>query len=300
MTHPLAWDLYRTFLSALQEGSLSGAARALGLAQPTIGRHIETLEETLGVPLFTRSQTGLRPTQAALELRGHLEAMHNIAASLERAAKGFASGASGPIRISASEVIGVEVLPPILAALHQAHPGLVVELVLSNRVQDLVQREVDIAVRMTDPQQDVLLAQRVGDVALGLFAHHDYLARRGTPDSVDELPQYDMIGFDTDTPFLRSAREQLPVWVRENFQLRCDSDLGQLALLRAGAGIGVCQLGIAQRDPNLVRVLPAELHFQLPTWIAMHADLRESPRCKTTFDTLSQGLRQYISGSPAR
>jgi len=292
-TPPIGWELYRSFLSVLDEGSLSGAARALDLTQPTVGRHVTALERLLGLALFTRSQTGLIPTDAALALRADAEAMSTTAASLERAARGLGAGVRGAVRISASEIVGVEVLPPILADLREAHPQLEIELVLSNKVQDLVRREVDIAVRMTSPKQDVLLATRVGDVPVGLFAHKTYVERHGRPKSVADLAQHALIGFDQETPFQRSARATLSAWARENFALRCDSDLGQLALLRAGAGIGGCQLGIAKRDPNLVRVLPDDGSFKLTTWVAMHEGLRNHPRCRATFDALVKGLRRY-------
>jgi len=292
-TGPVGWELYRSFLSVLEEGSLSGAARALDLTQPTVGRHVTALEKLLGLALFTRSQTGLIPTDAAHALRGDAEAMNATAASLERAARGFGSGVRGAVRISASEIVGVEVLPPLLVELREAHPQLEVELVLSNKIQDLVRREVDIAVRMTSPKQDVLLATRVGDVPVGLFAHKAYVERHGRPKSVADLAHHALIGFDQETPFQRSARATLSAWARENFALRCDSDLGQLALLRAGAGIGGCQLGIAKRDPNLVRVLPDDGSFKLTTWVAMHEGLRNHPRCRATFDALVKGLRRY-------
>jgi DNA-binding transcriptional LysR family regulator len=293
MANQIGWELYRSFRSVLEEGSLSGAARALGLTQPTVGRHVSALEKLLGLALFTRSQTGLIPTEAALALRSDAEAMHSTAASLERAARGFGSGVRGAVRISASEVVGVEILPPMLAELHEAHPQLEIELVLSNKVQDLVRREIDIAVRMTSPKQDVLLATRVGDVPLGLYAHKTYVDQHGRPRTLSELTQHSLIGFDQETPFLRSARSSLSAWERDNFSLRCDSDLGQLALLRAGAGIGVCQIGLAKRDPNLVRLLADLFSFKLTTWVAMHEGLRNHPRCRATFDALVKGLRRY-------
>ena len=171
MANNIGWELYRSFLGVLQEGSLSGAARALGITQPTVGRHISALEKSLGLALFTRSQTGLLPTEAALSLRSYAEAMNSTAAAFKRAADSHGEGVKGTVRIAASEVIGVEVLPPIMAGLQQKHPQLKVELVLSNRVQDLLRREADIAVRMTQPRQELLIARRVGTVALGLYAH---------------------------------------------------------------------------------------------------------------------------------
>ncbi|MDR7151336.1 DNA-binding transcriptional LysR family regulator [Hydrogenophaga palleronii] len=294
MDQRIGWELYRSLLAVLEEGSLSGAARTLGLTQPTVGRHVALLEAALGTTLFMRSQTGLQPTEAALALRDGAEAMHSMAASLERSARSLGEGVRGTVRISASEVMGVEVLPPMLAALHAKHPDLRVELVTSNALQDLVRREVDIAVRMTPPKQEVLLATRVGDVEVGLHAHRSYLERHGKPTSMADLAHHVLIGFDRETPFLRSATAKLPIWQRENFHWRCDSDLAQLALLRAGAGIGGCQTALARRDPNLVRVLPTRLALKLTTWVAMHEGLRNSPRCRVVFDGLVKGLRGYV------
>ncbi|MBA4263945.1 MAG: LysR family transcriptional regulator [Comamonadaceae bacterium] len=294
MDQRIGWELYRSLLAVLEEGSMSGAARALGLTQPTVSRHITQLEASLGTTLFMRSQTGLQPTEAAVALRDGAEAMHSMAASLERSARSLGEGVRGTVRISASEVMGVEVLPPMLIALQAKHPELRVELVTSNAVQDLVRREVDIAVRMTPPKQEVLLATRVGDVEVGLHAHRSYLERHGQPASMADLAHHVLIGFDRETPFLRSAASKLPIFQRENFHWRCDSDLAQLALLRAGAGIGACQAAIARRDPNLVRVLPTKLSFNLTTWVAMHEGLRNSPRCRSVFDGLVKGLRGYV------
>ena len=294
MASTVGWDLYRSFLAVLEGGSLSGAARALGLTQPTIGRHITLLEQHFGASLFTRSQVGLLPTEAALALRADAQAMSGIAAALERTAGGMGTQVQGAVRISASEVVGVEVLPPILADLRARHPKLQLELVLSNRVQDVVQREVDIAVRMTEPKQDVLLAGRVGNVNLGLYAHRFYVEQHGVPLSFADLGCHTLIGFDEETPFLRSARAGLSVWSRENFALRCDSDLAQLALLRNGAGIGICQVPLASRTNNLVRLLSDKFSLALGTWVVMHEGLRSSPRCRATFDALVAGLKEYV------
>jgi DNA-binding transcriptional LysR family regulator len=297
MASNLNWELYRTFLAVLTEGSLSGAARALGITQPTAGRHIAALEAVFGQPLFTRSPAGFLPTEAARMLRGYAESMRNTAAALERAASGRGNAMRGVVRVSASEVVSVEVLPPILAALRRAHPQIVVELLPSNRVQDLLQREVDIAVRMTSPQQDMLIARRIGDIEVGLHARDDYLAEFGTPRTLADLAQHTLIGYDTITPFVRAASSKLPYWKRDTFALRSDSDVAQLAMIRAGCGIGICQSGIARRDARLQRVLPRECAVKLTTWIAMHEDLRSSARCAATFAALADGLEAYIEGA---
>lgn len=295
MTSDIGWELYRSFIAVLKEGSLSGAARALGVAQPTVGRHVAALEKSLRLALFTRSQTGLIPTDAALSLRSFAESMQSTAAALERAAASQGSGARGTVRVTASDVIGVEVLPPIVAALRDSHPDLTVELVLSNRVQDLLRREADIAVRMVRPRQELLVARRIGQIEVGLHAHQRYLAQYGTPRSVADLAKHSLIGFDQATAFVRNASKALAGWRREAFALRTDSDLAQLALIRSGAGIGACQAPIARRDDALVRVLPKQFSLPLETWVTMHQDLRDSPRCRVTFDALVKGLQRHVT-----
>lgn len=299
MAEEIDWELYRTFLAVLEHGSLSGAARALGMTQPTVGRHIGALEASFRQTLFTRSQTGLLPTETALALRGGAEAMRSHAAALQRAASGGGGDAvTGTVRISASEIVAIEVLPPAVAQLHQDHPGLTIELVPTNRVQDLLQREADVAVRMSEPAQEALVARRVGDVALGLYAHRDYLRRRGTPMVPAELTGHSLIGFDTETPYLRAATRRFPVWRRQAFALRSDADLAQLALLRAGGGIGVCHVALAQRDAALVRVLAGYFALALPTWITMHEGQRASPRCRVVFEALARCLLAYAATGP--
>lgn len=295
MTNTIGWELYRTFLAVLTEGSLSGAARALGLTQPTVGRHVSALEAAFGQSLFTRSQTGLLPTDAAQSLRRYAAAMQSTAAALERAATGTGQEVSGVVRISASEIIGVHVLPPTLAQLRTAHPALRLELAATNRVEDLLQREADIAIRMTPPKQEALIARRVGDVRVGLYARDDYLVAHGTPSRLADLSGHALIGFDAQTPYLRAAARKFPAWSREAFSLRSDSDVAQWAMVGAGCGIGIGQVALAARDDRLVRVLASDCDIPLETWVTMHEDLRGSPRCKVVFDALVDCLQAHTA-----
>ncbi|ROM96888.1 LysR family transcriptional regulator [Pseudomonas brassicacearum] len=295
MASNIGWELYRSFLGVLNEGSLSGAARLLGITQPTVGRHIAALEKALGVVLFTRSQTGLIPTEVALTLRAHAQTMENTAASIERAASSQGAAVHGIVRISASDVIGVEVLPPIITRLRQQHPALKVELVLTNRVVDLLQLEADIAVRMMRPRQEQLVARRIGQIELGLHARAEYLSQHGMPRDLNELAGHSIIGYDQPNAFIRSISKSIKGIDRQLFSLSSDSDLAQLALIRAGAGIGFCQVPLAKRDAALQRVLSTSFSLGLETWVTMHEDLRNSPRCRTTFDALVEGLQHYAN-----
>lgn len=294
MSSEPSWDLYRTFLAVLRERSLSGAARTLGLTQPTIARHIDTLEEALGYELFLRTQRGLAPTDAALELGTYAQSLAATSAALLRAASGHAQEVRGTVRISASEVVGIEHLPPLLAQLRARHPALVLELVLSNAVDDLLSREADIAVRMVAPAQDALVSRRVGVIPVGLHAHRAYIERRGMPEKLEDLGAHDMIGFDRETPAIRAALKRYPSLGRSALALRTDSDVAQLSAIRAGFGIGICQVPIAARLPELVRVLEDAFTIDLGVWIVMHEDLRSSPRCRAVFDALVEGMRGVV------
>lgn len=285
------WDLYRSFLAVLEERSLSGAARRLGLTQPTLARHLDALEQAIGTQLFLRSQRGLSPTDTALELAPYARALAANAAALLRTASGAAGEVRGAVRISASEVVGAEHLPPVLAALRTQHPRLVVELVLSNAVENVLEREADIAVRMVAPVQEALLARPLPPIRLGLHAHARYIARKGVPASLDDLAGHDLIGYDRETPAIRAVLGRFPVLERAGYALRTDSDLAQLAAIRAGFGIGICQVAIARRDPALVPVLPDAFTLDLPVWIVMHEDLKASARHRVVFDALVEAMR---------
>jgi DNA-binding transcriptional LysR family regulator len=291
-----AWDLYRSFLAVLRLGSLSAAARSLGLTQPTIGRHIASLQRALGDrALFTRSQTGLLPTDAAHKLRPHAENMAAAAAAFVRTGSANVEETGGVVRLTAANVMGVEVLPAILSDFRAEFPATVIELSLSNQMADLLRRDADIAVRMVRPRQKALLAKRVGKVALMFYAHRRYLERCGYPDSLEDLPRHTLIGFDRIVPpadFLKAV--PVPV-TRELFAFRCDDDLAQLAALRAGFGIGICQTEIARRDPNLLPLFSKRFKVELEIWIVMHNDLRRTSHMRALFDYLATRLAQFTA-----
>jgi DNA-binding transcriptional LysR family regulator len=290
------WELYRSFLAVVREGSLSGAARALALTQPTIGRHIDALEESLGVSLFTRSQGGLAATEGALALVPHAEAMASAAEALQRAASGEAEEDRGTVRITASEMIGTEVLPAILTAFHESHPRVAVELMLSNRTEDLLQREADIAIRMFRPTQGALVAKKLGVISIGLHAHRRYIEKHGRPESIEDLRDHPIIGFDRE-PSVRRLKNFGLELNRDLFAFRCDDDVAQFAALRAGFGLGMCQLGLAKQYPDLVPLLSNLVHFELDVWVVMHEDLKTSLRMRLMFDHLVEHLGAYVASS---
>jgi DNA-binding transcriptional LysR family regulator len=290
-----SWDELRSFQAVLRDRSLSGAARRLGMTQPTLGRHILSLEAALGVTLFTRSPRGLTPTGAALHIAPHVDDMAAASAALVRAAAGEIAPDQGVVRITASDVMGCEVLPPLLAGFGAANPGVVIELALNNRNEDLSRRDADIAVRMIRPTQNNLVARRIGETKIGLFAHRAYLDAFGAPANPEELRAHRLIGYDQDDHAFRAAGAIDARIARDAFGFRCDSGLAQLAALRAGVGIGGCQENIAGRDPELRRLLAAQMTFALEIWLVMHEDIRATPRIRRLFDHLARGLTEFLN-----
>ncbi len=291
------WEQHRAFLAVLREGSLSGAARALAVAQPTVRRRIAELESGLGIALFTRAPDGLVPTDAALRLREHAEAMELAAAAFARGAT-QSEGIAGIVRVSASEIIAIEVLPPILAELRRRHPALVIALSPSNRNEDLLHREADVAVRMVRPEQNALVAKRIGSVELGLHVRADLIAGKALPETLTEVRAIGLIGVERDNAVLRAMRAGGLDIGLDGFCFRSDSDLAHLAAIRAGIGIGVCQVPLAARDPQLVRLVPNTFLHALEVWVAMHEDVRGSAPVRAAFDALAEGLSAYLA--PAR
>jgi DNA-binding transcriptional LysR family regulator len=177
-----------------------------------------------------------------------------------------------------------------------ANPQLVIELSASNRNEDLLRREADIAVRMVAPTQEALVARRIGLIPLGLHARADYLAGRGTPASLDDMQRHALIGPARDTTILRILQSR-GLWTEKaDFAFRSDNDLAHLAAIRAGLGIGVCQVPLARRSSELVRLLPDAFAFDLDTWVVTHEDLRNVARVRAVFDCLVEGLTAYQRG----
>jgi len=284
---PPDWSLYRAFSAVLRLGSLTAAARDLELSQPTLGRRIAALEAKLGFALFTRSPEGLTPTPEGEALRPQIEALEAAAEAMDRAIRPEVAGGQFVVRLSASEVIAAEVLPPAVRHLLHADPTLVVEVSVCNEIEDVLRREVDIAVRMTRPRQDGLLVRKVKEIELGLFAHPSCFEQHPRPISATELFDHPMVGFDTPRDYTRIFQLDGRVVAREAFRFRSDSDMAQLGAIRGGLGIGVCHAPLAD---GLVRVLPEVFAPRVELWLAVHADLMRTPRYRRVFRGLAELL----------
>lgn len=295
MTPPqLQWETQRAFLAVLRTGSLSGAARLLGIAQATARRRIEALEQSVGVSLFIRSPAGLLPTDMARELISHVESMALAAEAFTRAASAEASVPGGTVRITCGRLMGIEVLPSMLRDIRRQHSQLALELSVSNRLEALALQEADVAIRIRRPTEAAVVTRHLGDLQVGLYATGDLLEELGVPSDVQDLRRYPLIGPDRNLKEIEFLGQHGFACAAQQTLIRTDDHLAQFAALRAGLGIGVCSRQFAQLH-NLARVLPDQVDFAVDVWIAMHQDVRRVRRIALVFDALAHSLGRFLA-----
>lgn len=291
------WTLIRSFLAVAETGSLSAAARRLRLTQPTLGRHIAELETALGLSLFTRQPRGLAPTDTAAALLPHARSMAEAAARLSLAAAGREARLAGTVRLTASRVVAHHLLPPILADLRRAEPGIEIELVPSDTSENLLFREADIALRMYRPGQLEIVTTHLADLEMGIYAAPAFLDRHGRPETVEGLLALDFVGFDRSDLILRMMAGLGVARRRTDFPVRCDDQVVFLNLVRAGLGVGGVLRLVGDPDPALERIAPFLPLPTLPLWIAAPQALRGQPRVARVFDHLRDSLRALAARS---
>ena len=292
------WTLVRSFLAALDQGSLLGAARVLQSSQPTIGRHIAELESQLGVVLFERTGRGLKPLAMALRLAEAARAMEAGAHQLQRSVSGADDAVRGTVRITASQPVACVLLPPLLAKMQRVLPGVQIELVSSNEVSNLLRREADIAIRMVPPDQAGLVAKRIGKITIGVYAHRDYLQRAGTPQAPADLMQHALLGNDKNEDIIRGFGALGYSMAREQFTFRTDDLMAYWQSVRSGVGVGFVADYLARTDPGVVRLLPMLKIPAIPVWLAVHREIRTSKRIRAVYDFLGDNISQALSPSP--
>jgi DNA-binding transcriptional LysR family regulator len=284
------WNRARAFLVTAEEGSLSAAARALGMTQPTLGRQVTALEQELGVVLFNRVGTGLVLTPGGLELLDQVRVMGEAANRMSLSASGQLNNVEGSICISASEVDATFRLPAIIAKLRKIAPGIDVEVVASNAPSDLGRREADIAIRSFRPTQLDLIAKKIKDISAQLYATPEYLKSIGMPTTMAGLNQADFISFDN-TGRLQKALNDLGLNLsKKNFPLISENYIVHWELVKQGLGIGVMPIDIGEAEPLVQPVLKEFALFVFPMWLTAHSELKTSRRVRIVFDLLVSEL----------
>ena len=261
------WTLIHSFLAVAEQGSYSAAARVTRHSQPTIGRHIQQLQSQLGAVLFQRSESGYRLTDTGIALMDHARSMQAAAARISLVSEGRAQDVTGTVRITASEIVATYLLPEILGRLLRQEPGLQLELVATNGTDNLMMREADIAVRMVQPEQLDLIARKCGEISLGLFVAQSYLKDRGSPQTLEDMQDHIILGYDSSDLIIKGMQALGYPATRHDFAYRIDDQVAYLEALKAGVGIGAAQVRLAQ-ESGLVRVMEDIRIEPLPACLA--------------------------------
>lgn len=286
------WNQTRAFLVTAEEGSLSAAARALGLTQPTLSRQVAALEDRLGVMLFERAGKALILTDAGRGLLEQARAMGEAANRVSLIASGQAQSIDGDIRITATDLMSVHVLPPILHELRHLAPGLRVEVIAANDIQDLMRREADIAIRHVRPDQPDLIARLVREGRASLYAAHSYVSDRGRPETTADLMRHEFVGFDTAEQMARVYAEFGIPFPVEGIRVTSHSGVMGWELIRQGFGIGLMDDEIASATSEVTRLLPEVPPIRYPVWLTTHRELHTSRRIRLVFDLLAKKLAE--------
>ena len=293
------WSLIQSFLAVAETGSLSAAARRLSRSQPTLGRHIQSLEADLNQHLFERHPRGLQLSQAGTALLPMAREMQTQMYRLSLQAAGQSEELAGTVRITASVFASHYLLPPILAEIRRAEPGIELELVPTDESENLLYRAADIALRMYRPTQLDVITRHVADLPLGIFAAKSYLEQRGTPQTAEELWRHDLVGYDSNDLILNTMRSMGWQVDRTAFTMRCDNQATYWQLVRAGCGIGFCQCDVARADASVAELDLGIKIPPLPVWLTTHSAMRETPRIRRVWSLLAKALKPAGKSTPA-
>lgn len=284
------WNQARAFLVTAEEGSLSAAARALGLTQPTLSRQVASLEEALGVTLFERTSRALLLTQSGVELLAHFRTMGDAANSISLAATGQSEAVTGHVLISATDLMARYLLPPVLKKLRRTAPDLQIEIIASNELSDLRRREADIAVRHGRPNDAALFAKRLQDKKAHLFASKEYLDEVGRPETLADLEKLTFVGFDQPELRLGLMASRGVNLTTANFNFSTSSATLALELVRHGFGIGLLPTEISEHCPELENPYSEFEPISIETWLVAHRELKTNLRIRVVFDLLAEGI----------
>ena len=285
------WSLIQSFLTVAETGSLSAGARASGHSQPTLGRHVSTLEKSLGASLFDRHTRGLSLSDTGAQLLPMARQMRSAMNQIALTAAGQSQALDGTVRITASVFASQHLLPPVLANIRAIEPKIQLDLVPSDATENLLFREADIAVRMYRPTQLDIVTRHITDLSLGVFAARSYLDRAGRPQFLEDILDHDLVGYDRNDLIIRTMGAMGWAITRDDFAVRCDNQATYWELVRAGCGIGFSQISVGRADPEVEELALGLDIPPLPVWLASHQAMRQTPRIRRVWGLLADGLK---------
>ncbi|MCJ8159545.1 LysR family transcriptional regulator [Sphingomonas sp. LaA6.9] len=287
----LDWNDLRYFLAVARTGSTLAAGRALRVSQTTAARRVAALEQTVGLPLFERRQTGYFLTAAGEALVEHAEAVEAAASAFTDAAGSQGREVSGTVRLTAQEIHAITVLAPILRDLHEAHPAIRIELDTADAIRDLGAGAADIAIRTVDqPEGAGLVGRRIALDNWAIYCSREYAAAHGRPRRRTELRGHPFIGGGGD-----GVWKIYRAWLEANgledaVAMHHDSSTGLLSAVRSGIGLAVLPCFVADAEPGLIRCLPPAPGKERAIWLLTHERVRHTPRVRIVIDFLAEQL----------
>ncbi len=291
MLRKFDWSHISAFLATAETGSLSAAARKLGLTQPTLSRQVAALEDSLSVMLFERVGKSLRLTEAGNLLLEHARAMGDAADRIAIAATGQSQDIDGTVRITASDVVSAHVLPSVLRRLRETAPKLEIDIVATNDIRDILRREADIAIRHVRPEQPDLIARLVQDSTAHFYASTSYLDRNGRPKTAKDMATHDFISFGDVNMMIAYMKDKGLNLTSSNFKIGSANGLVAWGLAREGFGLSAMSDDVARATPGMERIDVASVDaITFPTWLVTHRELHTSRRIRLVFDMLAEFL----------
>lgn len=284
------WNRARAFLVTVEEGSLSAAAKALKMSQPTLGRQVSALEKELGVSLFERVGRGFEITRSGIELYEHVKAMGEAANKLSLSASGRSQSIEGNISISATNTMSAYILPALIHKLRQKEPGIQIELVSTNALSDLRKREADIAIRHVEPAHPELFFKKLRKTNLYLYATPGYLKKIAPVQKTSDLKKADFMGFASNHEYIEGLKSIGIEASAENFHIFSDDHIFQWEMVKQGAGIGVMNEEVGAKESSVRKVLEKLPPLKIDNWIVAHRELKTNRRIRTVFDFLAMEL----------
>ncbi len=284
------WNHARAFLVTAEEGSLSAAARALGLTQPTLGRQVSALEQELDVLLFERIGKSLVLTDTGVELLEHIKKMYDAANQVSLSASGQSQEIEGRVRITAGDIMSAFTLPKVLQKIREVAPRLQIEIVASNEIRDLQQREADIAIRHVRPEQPELISKLIREAEGYFYASKTYLDKAGRPLTKDDLQNHAFIGIGDNARMIDYLQPFQIFLNEENFRFSSENGIVAWEMAKHDLGIIPMSHELGCSDPSMEHVLPNMEAIKFPIWLTAHRELHSSRRIRLVFDLLSECL----------
>jgi DNA-binding transcriptional LysR family regulator len=290
------WNDLRHFLAVARQGSTIAAAKSLRLSQSTVHRRLAELEKRIGRHLVVRHATGYRLTELGAELRPLVEQVEKAIGAIERYLAAADETPTGAVRVTCSESIGYRLVQSqLLETFHNGHPGMRVELLMSDHFLDIAKGEADVAIRAGIPNEETLVGRKIADVPWALYGSRAYLKRNGRIARIEDIAAHAVIGFDGDIRDHHAAKWLRSVAPSARIVARSNTVPGLLMSVRSGAGLAPLPIPLAMRETELERVLGPLPGLYSPIYLLTHPDLRHMPRISAFFDFIVAEIEQVRS-----